>query len=207
MSAATAIHRPRARRSWRRCRLSGGSGPRPTTPGSRGTRTRRHGTRGRSGRCSGEIGSVDEATLAEVVRLHAAYRPEVDELALARIDREREAATRKLTQTRDVATWQAAMSRLDAAESVARQPSAGGRLTPPEIVAYLRSLPALWADSGPDARQAITTAIFARTDVLGFERMEYELTSDAIALGLDAALPAVFELRDQIGEFGRGERI
>jgi hypothetical protein len=55
-------------------------------------------------------------------------------------------------------------------------------------------------------RQTITTAIFARTDVLGFERMEYELTSDAIALGLDAALPAVFELRDQIREFGRGER-
>jgi hypothetical protein len=42
--------------------------------------------------------------------------------------------------------------------------------------------------------------------VLGFERMEYELTSDAIALGLDAALPAVFELQGQIGEFGRGER-
>jgi hypothetical protein len=75
-----------------------------------------------------------------------------------------------------------------------------------EIVAYLRSLPALWADSGPDARQTITAAIFARTDVLGFERMGYELTPDAIALGLDAALPAVFELQDQIGEFGRGER-
>ena len=65
-----------------------------------------------------------------------------------------------------------------------RQPPAGARLTPPEIVAYLRSLPALWADSGPDARQTLTTAIFARTDVLGFERMEYELTPDAIALGL-----------------------
>jgi hypothetical protein len=42
--------------------------------------------------------------------------------------------------------------------------------------------------------------------VLGFERMEYELTSDVIAQGLDAALRVVFELRDQIGEFGRGER-
>ena len=161
---------------------------------------------GAIGALLGRIGSVDEATLAEVVRLHAAYRLEVDELALARIDREREAATRKLAQTRDVAAWQAAMSRLDAAESLARQPPAGARLTPPEIVAYLRSLPALWVDSGPDARQTLTTAIFARTDVLGFERMEYELTPDAIALGLDAALPAVFELRDQIGEFGRGER-
>ncbi len=54
--------------------------------------------------------------------------------------------------------------------------------------------------------RCITTAIFARTDVLGFERMEYALTPDAIALGLDAALPAVFELQGQIGEFGRGER-
>ncbi len=42
--------------------------------------------------------------------------------------------------------------------------------------------------------------------MLGFERMEYELTADAIALGLDGALPATFDLGDQIGEFGRGER-
>ena len=34
--------------------------------------------------------------------------------------------------------------------------------------------------------------------------MEYELTPDAIELGLGAALPAVLELT--IGEFGRGER-
>jgi hypothetical protein len=42
--------------------------------------------------------------------------------------------------------------------------------------------------------------------VLGFERLEYDLTAEAIALGLDAALPPVFELRSKIGEFGRGER-
>jgi hypothetical protein len=133
-------------------------------------------------------------------------RPEADESALARIEREREAATRKLAQTRDVVAWQTAMGRLDAAEALARQPLEGHRLTAPEVVAYLRSLPGLWADSGPEARQAIATAVFARTDVLGFERMEYELTSDAIGLGLDGALPATFELGDQIGEFGRGER-
>ena len=51
------------------------------------------------------------------------------------------------------------------------------------------------------------TAIFARLDVLGFQRLEYELTADAIDLGLDAALPAVLELEGKIGEFGRGERI
>ena len=40
----------------------------------------------------------------------------------------------------------------------------------------------------------------------GFEQMVYELTPDAIELGLDAALPAVFELSCTIAEFGRGER-
>ena len=35
---------------------------------------------------------------------------------------------------------------------------------------------------------------------------KYELTPDALDLGLDAALPAVLELGHQIGEFGRGER-
>jgi hypothetical protein len=39
-----------------------------------------------------------------------------------------------------------------------------------------------------------------------FQRLEYELTTDAIDLGLDAALPPVIELESQIGEFGRGER-
>jgi hypothetical protein len=67
-------------------------------------------------------------------------------------------------------------------------------------------LQALWRDSGPGGRQTITSAIFARTDVLGFQRLEYELTADAMELGLDAALPARFELGHQSGEFGRGER-
>lgn len=60
--------------------------------------------------------------------------------------------------------------------------------------------------SGPDGRQVLATALFARTEVLGFEQMIYELTPDAIELGLAAALPAVFELSCSIAEFGRGER-
>jgi hypothetical protein len=99
------------------------------------------------------------------------------------------------------------MARLDAEEQIAREPLKSRRVTPPEIVDYLRALPLLWADSGPDGRQALATALFARTDVLGFQRLEYELTTDAVELGLDAALPPVLELESQIGEFGRGERI
>jgi len=34
----------------------------------------------------------------------------------------------------------------------------------------------------------------------------YELTPEAIEMGLNAALPPVYELRASIAEFGRGER-
>jgi len=76
-----------------------------------------------------------------------------------------------------------------------------------EVVDYLRALPRLWADAGPDGRQALVAAIFAKLDVLGFQSLEYDLTPDAIDLGLDVALPARMQLDYQIGEFGRGERI
>ena len=98
-------------------------------------------------------------------------------------------------------------AQLDAEEQAAREPVDAARLSSGEVVDYLRSLPSLWADAGPDGRQALAAAIFARTDVMGFERLEYKLTPDAIELGLDAALPAIFELTGTIGEFGRGERI
>ena len=97
------------------------------------------------------------------------------------------------------------MAQLDLEELAARDPVERGQLASSEVVACLRSLPSLWADSGPDGRQALATALFARTDVLGFERMEYELTPDAIDLGLGDALPAMFEIGKE-REFGRGER-
>jgi hypothetical protein len=153
------------------------------------------------------IGAVDNRTLSEVVRLHNANRPHEDGLVLARIERAREDAMRQLRKTRDPLAFQVAMTRLDAEERAAREPAGGPRLSSAEIGDYLRNLPMLWADTGPAGRQAIATAIFARTDVLGFERLEFELTADALELGLDAALPSVFELRSKIGEFGRGERI
>jgi hypothetical protein len=98
------------------------------------------------------------------------------------------------------------MARLDAEEALAQVPLDGRRLSPTEIVDYLRSLSTLWTDSGTTGRQAIVSAIFAQIDVLGFERLEYELSADAISLGLDAALPPIMELKGKVAEFGRGER-
>ena len=153
------------------------------------------------------VGGVDDVAITEAVRLYHDHPSRVDEVTLALIGREREEAGRRLAKTRDVAAWQREMAQLDAEEQAAREPVEAGRLSSSDVVDYLRSLPSLWADAGPDGRQALATAIFARTDVMGFERLEYELTPDAIELGLDAALPAMFELTGTIGEFGRGERI
>jgi hypothetical protein len=81
------------------------------------------------------------------------------------------------------------MSRLDDDERIAREPAALRRLAPNEIVDYARSLPRLWADAGPNGPQALVRALLARLDVLGYQRLEHELTGDAIDLGLDVVLP------------------
>ena len=153
-----------------------------------------------------QIGRIDDWAISEVVRLHADHRPRADELTLARIARSREDAARRLAKTRDLVAWTATMARLDAEEALAHIPLDSHRLGPGEIVEYLRSLPTLWADSGTAGRQAIVSAIFSQIDVLGYERLEYELSADAIDLGLDAALPPIMELKGKVAEFGRGER-
>lgn len=149
---------------------------------------------------------VSDHAITEVVRRYHDRPAPRDEVTVARIGREREEAGRRLAKTRDVKAWQREMAQLDAEEQAAREPVEAGRLSSGEVVDYLHSLPAIWAEAGPDGRQALATALFARTEVTGFEQMVYELTPDAIELGLDAALPAVFELSGTIAEFGRGER-
>jgi hypothetical protein len=62
--------------------------------------------------------------------------------------------------------------------------------------------------SGSIRRASLSSAAPSATlELVACERLEYELTPDAIDLGLDAALPPMIELESKIGEFGRGERI
>ena len=63
-----------------------------------------------------------------------------------------------------------------------------------------------FGDSGTDGRRAVAAATLSEIRVLGFERIEYELTREAVDLGLDTALPRTMRLRCSIDEFGRGER-
>ncbi len=132
---------------------------------------------------------------------------DADELTLARIDRERDEASQRLAKTRDIAAWQATMARLDA-EAAGRPTAtaANGDWTPAEVVAYLRSLPSLWTDAGPEGRQALASALFTKLEVEGYQKMTYELTPDAVrARASTRPYRRSFEL-GQIGGFGRGER-
>ena len=153
-----------------------------------------------------KVGSLEDQTMSEMVRLYGEGLAKPDELTLARIEREREEASQRLATTRDIAAWQATMARLDAEQQVARQPRQHQRMAPDEVVAYLRSLPSLWADAGPEGRQALASALFTKLEVEGYQKMRYELTPDAVDLGLGAALPAQLDTGGHTGGFGRGER-
>jgi hypothetical protein len=65
--------------------------------------------------------------------------------------------------------------------------------------------PSLWKDAGPEGRQALASALFTKLEVEGYTRMRYQLTPDAVDLGLGAALPAQTETGGHTGGFGRGE--
>ena len=97
------------------------------------------------------VGRVDDRVITEIVRRHAEYEQHPDQLGLARIERARDEAARQLNKTRDIDAWRATTARLDAEEAIARQFDGPTRLSAVEIVDYLRSLPRLWADAGPDA--------------------------------------------------------
>ncbi len=125
------------------------------------------------GELLGKVGELDDAAMTEIVRLYGEGLAKPDELTLARIEREREEASQRLAKTRDVAAWQATMARLDAEQQVARQPRQQQRMAPDEVVAYLRSLPTLWNDAGPEGRQALASALFTKLEVEGYTKMRY----------------------------------
>jgi hypothetical protein len=96
-----------------------------------------------------------------------ATRPDpegVDELALARIKREREQAALRFAKERDLGKLEATMARLDA-EAAAAVVRPSMIPTAAEARAYLESLPDLWAKTSDAGRHAIAEAVFERIDV------------------------------------------
>jgi hypothetical protein len=128
-----------------------------------------------------------------------------DPLVLARIKRERSAATLKLERDRDVDAWQATMGRLDAEEAAASR-TLSEVLPAAQVVAYLRALPETWRRAtGGRGRRMLAEALFSGIRASGFREIEFELTPHGMAMGLAEALPTGrLELR--VSGYGRGER-
>jgi DNA invertase Pin-like site-specific DNA recombinase len=139
--------------------------------------------------------------------LAKADEPEPD--TLGRIQRQREAAARKVTSDRDMKSFQATLERLDAEEREARE---GKRTTPTREQAreYLSDLPSLWYSSGPEERQRLMRALFERIEVMGVEEVRIFPTREALDYGWFEAW-AGKTLRVPLGaaslRYGRGERI
>jgi hypothetical protein len=109
-----------------------------------------------------------------------------DELAKARIARERERAAVAYAKDRDMGKLEATMARLDAeARASVVRPS---RIpTAAEARVYLESLPELWANTSDAGRHAIAEAVFERIEVMGASDFTFTVTAHAKARGWDAA--------------------
>ena len=121
-------------------------------------------------------------------------------IALARIERDREAAMARHRRDRDARALERVMSARDEQERAARVSRSVDVLTSAERVEYLRDLPRLWADA-PASRRAIAESLFARVEVLGLRRAHIEPTPEAARRGLVEA----FYAGGSHG-YGRGER-
>lgn len=130
--------------------------------------------------------------------------PPVDVLALARIDRERDAAALRYARDRDLGRLEATMRRLDA-EGMATAASPRRTPTAAESRTYVEDLPRLWAETDVEGRRAIAEAVFERIEVLGVSDYVITPTVEAKAHGWDLAFGAGV-VAGSIGQSGRGER-
>lgn len=139
---------------------------------------------------------VDEGAIQRVIaELNAQRGDLVDRVTLARVARARSEALRRLDETRDVVSWQATVTRLDAEEAAARAPSdARERLSELEIRAYLANLGDLWRSADDAHRQSIALALFDRMAATGFRELAYEWSASAVAYGLDRIVAATIEV-------------
>ena len=122
--------------------------------------------------------------------------------ALARIQRERERATASLTDDRDVAAWQATMTRLDreqAEATVATNPS----LTAREIAASLANLATLFLGAEPTTQHRIAQAIFERVEALGPKEVWIYPSPEAEARGWATAMSGVTSVDGAVIRFVR----
>jgi DNA invertase Pin-like site-specific DNA recombinase len=132
--------------------------------------------------------SLGAADIANTVSLYHSMRgPGPDQLAIARIEHERERAAATFVRERNMAALEEAMARLDEEERAAKVSVPAEPIPPAEIRRYLEHLPEWWAAVGPDDRKALAETLFAKIRVLGTRRAIIEPTFEAAARGLPEA--------------------
>ena len=128
--------------------------------------------------------------------------------AVARIQRERETATTRYLQDRDLLALERTMARLDAEEAEAKVSALA--VQPAEALAWLHDLPALWAAADDSGRRLLTEALFEKVEVLGVESVTIHPTPEADAHGWSdafGAAPLLLNAGRAFSTYGRGERI
>lgn len=149
--------------------------------------------------------AASSALIAETVGLATAAEVVAgDQLAIARIARERDAAALRFARDRDLRALEATMTRLDGDEAAARG-ATPELVTAGEARDWCEQLATLWRDTTTAGRRAIAEAVFERIEVLGVQTYGLVPTPAAIAHGWDAAFgPGV--VSSSISQSGRGER-
>jgi hypothetical protein len=93
-----------------------------------------------------------------------------DPAALARIDRDRSAATERYLRDRDSEALQATMRQLDCEESEAQANHSKGP-TAAEAATFLADSPSLWHEAEASGRKLLAESLFERIEVLGAGRV------------------------------------
>ncbi len=130
--------------------------------------------------------SANASLVAAVVGRVADDEAGPDPVTLARIERDRDAATARYRRDRDPDALEATMRSLDQQERQAKTARADGP-TPEEAVESLRELPELWDDAEPSGRRLLAEALLDRIDVLGARKVKLHPSASAKAQGWDVA--------------------
>src|SRR5450759_2114260 len=113
--------------------------------------------------------SLGAETLTRVVEFVTAPPSAPDRLALARIERERDAALARYRPDRDSGALDRTMARVDVEERQAREVHQAAGVPAEVAVRYLRDLAATWRKAeGGSGRRMLAKALFERIDALGF---------------------------------------
>ena len=112
--------------------------------------------------------------------------PPVDQLALRRIEAERDRSLVKYRRDRDAGALEATMARLDAEERSLVMITSDNQPAPwTDVLPWLRDLAGLWRESDADHRRRIAEHLFLHVDALGCR--EIVITPTAAAIGLAGA--------------------